>query len=86
MKKVKMLFVIAAFLGIFSSFAFRAKTTGDIYVKEGSEFVLKSSANGLCVPEVSSACEYELREGHEPETEADFIYDVQDNVMWEPAP
>lgn len=86
MKKVKLFLIAAAMLGIGSSFAFRAKDSGDIYVKVNGAFQLKSSQSGLCIYQNLSACNYVLKVGHSPNSDSDFDYNINDNEMWQPAP
>lgn len=85
MKKVKMLFLSAAIIAMCSSYAFKLDS-GDTYVRVGGSFLLKSGQSGECITETASACNYVLKDGHEPIAESDFDFNTADNEMWDPAP
>ncbi len=81
-----MLFIAAAMLGICSAFAFKVTGPGDTYVKVNGVFNLKSTQSGECITQTNSACNYVLRVGHSPNTDADFIYSTSENQIWVPSP
>lgn len=83
MKRLKLSLVSAVIMAAASAFI-PLKRTGAIYVKVGSSFLLKSSQTGLCVTMTSSACNYELKSGHSPNSESDFIFSTSENKVWQP--
>jgi len=84
MKKIKLFLLSAAIAGAGSAFIPAEKPTGAIYVKVGSSFLLKSSQTGECQPMNNSACNYELKAGHSPNQESDFIFTTTENRVWQP--
>jgi len=84
MKKIKLFLATAAILAAGSAFIPSPGATGDIYVKDGTQFLLKSTQAGACVDMTNSACNYELRPEHSPIQESDFIYSTSENSVWQP--
>ncbi len=84
MKKIKLFLLSAAIAGAGSAFIPAEKPPGDIYVKVGTQFLLKSSQTGECILMNNSACNYELKAGHSPNQDSDFIFTTTENRVWQP--
>jgi len=84
MKRIQLFLLSAAIAAAGSAFIPAKKLTGAIYVKVGSSYLLKSSQTGECVPMNNSACNYELKAGHSPNQESDFIFTTTENRVWQP--
>jgi len=84
MKRLQLFLLSAAIAGAGSAFIPAEKPPGAIYVKVGSSYLLKSSQTGECVPLTNSACNYELKAGHSPNQESDFIFTTTENRVWQP--
>jgi hypothetical protein len=84
MKRIQLFLLSAAIAGAGSAFIPAEKPPGAIYVKVGPSYLLKSSQTGECVPLNNSACNYELKAGHSPNQESDFIFTTTENRVWQP--
>ena len=84
MKRIKLFMLSAAIVAAGSAFVPAEQPPGDTYVKVGSSFLLKSTQTGRCLPMDQSACNYVLKDGHSPNVESDFIFDINDDEYWQP--
>jgi hypothetical protein len=76
----------AAIVAAGSAFIPAEQPPGDIYVKVGSTFMLKSSQQGSCQFLNPSVCEYILRaDASLPYTEEDFDFNPNEQKVWRPA-
>ncbi len=84
MKRIKMYLVAAALLGAGSAFIPSTTPPGDIYVKVGSEFKLKSSQSGSCQVQNPAVCNYALKAIHGPMPYqlSDFDYNPDEQKIW----
>jgi hypothetical protein len=87
MKRIKLFMLSAAIVAAGSAFIPAETPPGDVYVKVGNDFLLKSTQQGRC-KSGTTVCEYILREDHgaEPYTINDFDFDPNEQQVWSPTP
>jgi hypothetical protein len=85
MKKIKLFLMAAVVLASASAFSTRS-VDDPLYVKDKGNWVLRTMADGNCISQLSSHCEFTRKAVfHTPYQDVDFIPADQDRI-WVPAP